>query len=361
MYYKHLKWSLPLFILTIFLYRMGDEHPNLVDQYYYNGLFPIARYMYDYTLGFLPLPFLYVMIVGIMTFLFYQFRKKSGVSTAKHRVLGLIGRLMHYVLVIMICFYWFWGFNYAGSTLEKKLNIQESSISEDELFQELEAVTENLETIRKQITLDTIAIATQFVPPNLESITRSDLKSTLDKLHLSNKGRPRVRILLPKGSLLHFSTAGVYIPFVFEGHVDGGLHHLTWPFTMSHEMAHGFGITDEGDCNFIAHLSCIQSQNSFVSYSGWLGYARYVMSNARSLNRERYNLHLNKVDRGIINDLREIYAYSDRYREILPLLRDLIYDQYLKSHGVSEGLASYHRIVNLKMNWQKMQTEEAAN
>jgi len=35
----------------------------------------------------------------------------------------------------------------------------------------------------------------------------------------------------------------------------------------------------------------------------------------------------------------------DRYPDIMPAVRDKMYDSYLKSHGVKDGLANYSHMI----------------
>ena len=93
---------------------------------------------------------------------------------------------------------------------------------------------------------------------------------------MPHSGRVRVRQPWPNGFLLRWSTAGIYIPQTGEGHIDRGLLAVQKPFTIAHEMAHGYGVADEGACNFIAWLACSQSRDPWVRFGGALTYWRYA-------------------------------------------------------------------------------------
>ena len=41
-------------------------------------------------------------------------------------------------------------------------------------------------------------------------------------------------------------------------------------------MAHGYGVADEGACNFIAWLACSQSRDQWIRFGGALTYWRYT-------------------------------------------------------------------------------------
>jgi len=159
--------------------------------------------------------------------------------------------------------------------------------------------------------------------------------------------RPRVRLVHPKGILMRWNTAGIYLPYSGEGHVDAGMLPVQVPFTLAHEMAHGYGLTDEGDCNFLAYLACIRSESPLVQFSGHLTYWRYVAGAYRYAFPAKFKEVYQDLPRLVLNTLEEIHQNDARYPDILPKLRNMVYDSYLKSQGVHEGLQSYHRIVQL--------------
>ena len=129
---------------------------------------------------------------------------------------------------------------------------------------------------------------------------------------------------------------------------------MTWPFTMSHEMGHGYGFTDEGTCNFLGWLACTSHEDPFIQYSGWIGYYRYLLTNTRrAITPQHYNTLYDSIDDVIKEDLTEIRKYALRYPDIMPAVRDVVYDNYLKSHGVKGGLINYSKIIKLVYAWEK--------
>ena len=180
-----------------------------------------------------------------------------------------------------------------------------------------------------------------------------NVEKLLEKLGYPTAGEVRGRLLQPKGILLRFSTAGVYFPWTGESNIDAGLHPVQIPFTLAHEFAHGYGFTDEGTCNFLAYLACIQSDNKLFRYSGQLSYWRYLASAYRRHNREAYKVFFEKLPKGVVADLYDIDANSDKYPDILPRFRDAAYDTYLKTQGISEGEKNYSRIIMLVKSWRE--------
>jgi len=188
-------------------------------------------------------------------------------------------------------------------------------------------------------------------PPNAEKLIRISQKELLKEIGIPTLGRVRVRKLRPKGLLLRLSTAGIYIPYTMEGHIDGGLHVIQWAATMAHEMAHGYGVTDEGTCNFIAYLTCLKTENKEIQYSGSILYLRYLLSNYKHYYKDEYNELLGMLPSSILEDLKAISKESQKYPDLIPKVRDSVYDYYLKSHGVKEGLKNYSKIIEMVASW----------
>ncbi len=177
------------------------------------------------------------------------------------------------------------------------------------------------------------------------------LTNVLRNFNYPIPAKVRGRLLFPKGILLRISTAGVYIPFTGEGHIDPGLHHLQLPFVMAHEMSHAYGIGGEGDCNFLAYLSCTSSENSYLKYVGFLYYWRYVAPDYRAYRPEEYKIIWENLPLGIKNDLRAIREEMNKYPDILPAVRDAAYNTYLKAQGIDDGIKNYDRVTMLAHAW----------
>ena len=344
------KHSMVLFVVamgTILLFVSIPFDNPWVELFYSQGLFRAFRIIWDYTLGWSPIPLIYLLITAIIV---WSYRRLKYPDTSRKWPFRVLNGVVTLTSLGILLFYWTWGFNYKRPALFDTLKVPKYEPNEEVLFNELERVTAHLIDLRDQLGERQLKVE-DF------KITESDLRLSLRRvyrlLELNFDGRPRIRKLYPKGSLLHISTAGVYLPFVGEGHIDPGLHPLTWPFTSIHEMAHVQGQTGEDVCNFLALLACVNDKNPAVQYSGWFSYWRYLRANAYRANSSRYESYWAQVDGRLKQDLKDVVDYANRYPDILPKLRDLFYDNYLKSHGISEGLQSYSRIIVLSHSWQE--------
>ena len=341
-------------ILIHFLAYLGQEERIF---YVYNRyIFRFIRVFYDYTFGLLPFPVIYLLFIAVV--LFFAVRLKKLIT---HRytlpkldvVKHLAFSIFNFWGWVLSLFYFLWAFNYYGPNIEKKLSLPDISIDSLQLLSEFKEITEIMIHERNTLSLDTTELRLQIDWFSMENEIRKVQTEILsewgDKVH----GRVRVRRLYPEGLLLRISTAGVYIPFVSEGHIDPGMFAIQWPFTAAHEMAHGYGYTDEGVCNFIGLLTCIKSKEPYIRYSGLLSYWRYLFYDVKLLYPESAKEIYQKVGPGITADLIAIRREMNRFPDILPEIRDILYDSYLKSHGVEKGLKSYNEIILQVLKWKK--------
>ncbi len=304
--------------------------PRVYETVYLNGLFQLIRVVHDYTLGLLPIPSIYL----IAPIFFYYFFK------------GQCGSIKSFLLAIATCltwiialFYLLWGINYTQPSLAESLKLKSANIDS----------TYIKDTFLKQTDLvSSLAERNINYPPikAIENEIRNQQEKLLAQWGVPTTGRVRIR-KLPAGSLLRLRTSGIYIPHAFEGHLDGGLYYKQHPFTMAHEMAHGYGYGDESVCNFVAYLTCIASDQRALVYSAELAYWRYLARYYAYHYPEEWSALRSSLSPALNTDLEAIQEHISKYKDIMPVMRDVIYDKYLKSHGVKAGIKSYNQMIEL--------------
>jgi predicted Zn-dependent protease with MMP-like domain len=187
---------------------------------------------------------------------------------------------------------------------------------------------------------------------------RNLVVDVLDRFGYPVSGRARVRLIYPKGTLLRMNTAGIYIPFTGEGHVDAGLLPEQIPAVLAHEMAHCFGIAGEGSCNFISWMACRDSDDPLVHMSGLLSYWRYVASAYSREFPDLYKQQFSEFPEQLKTLLAEIRENNAKYPDILPKLQRAVHDSYLKSHGIKEGRRSYSTVIQLVHAFRKIGNQD---
>lgn len=339
-------------IAVLVLVKVFSQAPWLVESAYYRGLYPLIRYLNDYTLGFLPFPIVYLAFPLMVVFIVRCLRR--GIKATGTLWLGIplgIGNVLGWLVAF---FYIIWGFNYQRPPIVKTLDISTSTTADSiALVTEFLKVTDLYSTTRQAIDTSSAALDHESLPDTLEHHIRHMICKVLDAHAYAVPGRPRIRVLRPQGALLRIGTAGVYMPFAIEGQIDAGLHPIQYPYVMAHEFGHSYGFTDEGVCNFLALLACMQSDLPMVRYSALRSYWIYLARDVRKLDEDIYREAYSRLSKSVKVDYAAVREQMDRFPDILPDLRDLMYDTYLKTNGVKAGLSSYGQVVGLALAYQE--------
>ena len=337
-------------IVCVLLEMLLAQTPELAERFYSRGIFPIIRSVFDYTLAFFPFPLIYFFYATIVYFavklLKFVFNKNLNKRT---RWLESIHSILSFFGFLLFNFFFLWGFNYARLPFSQQLGIKIQKPDTVSIRQELEIAAQEAISARAKCTNSPLSISQ--IPDDFEQKMRENVSKMLNEKGFPANGRLRGRSLSPDGILFRFGIAGIYMPFVGESNIDNGLHDLEKPFSMAHEMAHGYGWTDEATANFVAYLSCIESENAFVQYSGYLNYYRYVAGSYKRQNPDAYKAFRDQLPVGMVADLEAINQRLLQYE--VWFSTDWMNDIYLRSLGVKEGVVSYSRVVVLVYSWRR--------
>ncbi|WP_052599884.1 DUF3810 domain-containing protein [Aureispira sp. CCB-QB1] len=333
--------------------------PQWCEVIYSRGIYPWIRSFFDHTLGLLPFAAIYlfdlilvIWLIKISThFIKSVFIEKEGI-----RGKGYGKSIVAFFMGLIFWFLFLWGYNYARIPMSEQIGLEvPESMNFDAIWEEAQYIKQTCIEARQKIpSIDTNVIPLDAYPSNLEEVMRTSLKEVLKEYRYDFSGHVRGRFVQPDGILLRFNSSGVYFPFTGEGHVDNGLHHISKPFTIAHELGHGYGFGSEDVCNFLGFLACIRSQHPAIQYSGYLMYWRYVYGTLMGFMTEQdYQIERATISRGMHNDMEAIYAKVENYPAFIPFLQPAVYDVFLKVQGVEDGIESYDRMILLVSSWRK--------
>lgn len=345
-------YGILLALLAVLLHFLfGRLLPGMVEQLYFQYIYVGVKWLL-WPLSVLPVSAFSIfscLIVGLLGFWVYRAIKR----TLSIRRLGL--HIVNGVGVLVFLFYVNWGFNYSLPKMVDRLGWQVPGYAPDQVSDLYLSVTSEMLQAREHWMAGGAAMRDLDIDAILRDVGTVQ-RAWLEEQDLYVVVPANIRPL-PKGFLLRMSTAGFYFPFGGEGYWDEGLHDLVVPFVMAHELAHNYGITDEGEANFVAFHTCIQSDDAFIRYSGYLSFWRYVARQFRMMDPEGFEREWACLPEVVKSDLTRIREQHDLYPDILPQLRDAIYDSYLRSQGVEAGLNSYAEVVKLELAYRALESD----
>ncbi len=331
---------------------VAGQFPEITEQFYSNGIFIGIRSIIDWTLGKLAFPsvyFFFLFVFGVIILYFWKLRKlKSRGAKLGYSIQALangLGSIAFFFLVL-------WGFNYQRTNVSERLSLAVAPLPLEVVQNEIEIVQLKATELRRSIKQDTLPIVEPMPYLELEAEVREVMKDQLEKLRLVYAGEPRTRLFPPDGLMRRLGILGIYWPFTGESYIDPSLHPLEKPFTIAHEMAHSFGVTDEGEANFVAWVVASESNFTRLNYAAQLRLMIYLMRDYASMDPEGYREWTKTLDRGIVNDILSIRENANRYEPISIEFSRAANDAFLKTQGVKEGVKSYQQMPMLVYAWK---------
>jgi len=180
---------------------------------------------------------------------------------------------------------------------------------------------------------------------------------------------PRPKALLSSDFMCQQYMQGYYFPFSMEANYNDVMYILNIPAAMCHELAHLRGYIYEDEANFIGYLACVQSEDAFFRYAGYLSVLVY-------LNNDLYRTWESDpdacgevmkrtppvaVDAQVWED--NIFVAEEEWdringkalidTEIVDKAADVFIDTNLKVNGIADGAVSYSRVVRLLLQYYR--------
>ena len=148
---------------------------------------------------------------------------------------------------------------------------------------------------------------------------------------------------------------GYYFPFSMEANINSMMYITNVAPTVCHELAHTKGFIFEDDANMIGYLACINSEDKFLQYCGYLSVLNYVNKEFYSSignNKAVYKKHVRISDRVADDNVflsREDWQVVEKKAVIktstVKKVSTKIMDTTLKINGVDEGIKQYNGVV----------------
>lgn len=178
---------------------------------------------------------------------------------------------------------------------------------------------------------------------------------------------PRPKPMFFSDFMCQMYMCGYYFPFSMEANYNDVMYIMKKPATMCHELAHIRGYIYEDEANFIAFLACVESDDSTFQYAGYLSVLNYVtndlyktrLADPDSYAAAREAVHPLQMLQQVRDD--NIFVTDEEWERIngkavvdtetVDSVSDTLTNASLKLNGVSDGMISYNRVVELLLQW----------
>ena len=332
---------LPLLAIATFACsRVIYHHPEWIEKYYSEGLYPFLAKILSVISK--PVPFslddiLYLVLI-LLPFILITLILLKKTSLKRSGI-----QLLNVYAAMYILFYLLWGFNYFRPGLSERIGLTETKVDEQKFLQVLEQLIDK--TNRLQCSFD------DFDKEKIDLAIEESYKnlSPVLKIHYPMGNRTDKKITF---SSFYAKTGitGYFGPFFNEVHVNKKVLPVEFPYVLAHEKAHQLGITSEAEANFYSWLVCNNSSSQQVRYSGNLFILYHFLLQA--YNADNYKELAGKLSPEVKNDFRNIQQHWKELRnETLDKTASKVNDAYLKTNKIKEGIKDYRGVVKHVMNF----------
>lgn len=280
-----------------------------------------------------------IVLIAVLAYKKYCFTWRSSIIFT----VSILSCLSIFFSVFVLGF----GCGYHGKDLDEKLDLDKKAVSPSELEATAAWLADELNGMVNEISYkDDNFSDMPYSLSQMNGKLMGAYEKVCDEYGFIQDLHSKVKPVMLSEAMSYTHITGVYTYFTGEANININFPDYTLPYTAAHELAHQRGIAREDEANFVAFLVCIESEDPYIRYSGYLNLYEYVAS-ALSAHSEAYQRVRSSLDPRIINEMRAYSAFFDKYRHSTAgKVSEKVNDTYLQVQG-TVGTKSYGMVVDL--------------
>lgn len=259
-----------------------------------------------------------------------------------------VGMLLSVVSLLFSSFVLTFAAGYRARPLSEKLGLKQEAVSATELYVTTVKLAQAINTEAEHISFQNNGFSTM-------EYTLSDMNAHLADAYAKASrtydflphSAARVKPVVLSEIMSHMHITGVYSFFTGEANLNVGFPDYTLPATAAHELAHQRGIAREDEASFLSFLVCIESDDPYVRYSGYMMAYEYVSSALWSADKELYSAAADTLCDEARAELSAYRTFFKKYENsTVGSISSSINNSYLQSQG-TPGVKSYGMVTDL--------------
>ncbi|MBE6552549.1 MAG: DUF3810 domain-containing protein [Ruminococcaceae bacterium] len=360
--FKKIKKHITVIILTVFtvmctaIYIVGTVSKDFAELFTTN-IASIFRFFFGAISSAAPFSLAEVLIVAffvsvlasVISFIVYLFKIVFGIKNRRFPVIVLVPFLV--LVVVWDMFALTFSTSYNRYSLKEHLSL-EDEIETVELFETLEWFVSEMNDSVKHVSFNSDGMSERDNSFSESAALINDAMNDLCEKYdfLQKKGFKAKPIMLSE-PMTYTHISGVYTFFTGESNVNINYPDYISTFSTAHECSHQRGIAYENEANFLAFLTCLESDNEYIRYSGLVYMYTYISNAAYKTDKERYYALSVGLDPRIQGEYKAYSNFFQKYEDnIFEKTASAVNDTYLKSQG-QEGVVTYSQVVTMLVNY----------
>jgi hypothetical protein len=348
----HKKTALILTLLLPVQYgilRLLLHFPETVETYYSLGLYPIISKVSRFLFGWVPFSVGDLFYALITIYALHWLYK--NVRRLRRTPLRFFLDITATVSVVYFMFHILWGLNYYRMPLHTSIGI-ENEYTTEELVTMTERFIKKANKMHRQLGYaDSVKITLPFSQEEIFDRTKNGYDNIQEEFPMLTYAPVSLKKSGWSLGLTIMGYSGYLNPFSNEAQVNNLIKTYKFPVVSSHEVAHQIGYAAENEANFIATLTTVNNDDTYIQYSGYIFALRYLVNEVARRDINTYRELICTINPGILSSYKEMRDFWDSYANPIEDFSKYFYNGYLEANNVSGGIKSYSYMVALVINY----------
>lgn len=338
---------IPLYVLFIISPVFSDFFNRYISSVFRGALAHLTSWipfsLAEFAIILLPL---WVIIISRMAL------KRYGDSLWE--TLSAVTCILSVLAIVFSCFTVGFAPAYRGKTLDKKLGIERTEVSAEELYNTAMILSDYINKESQNISYGKDGFS--IMPYSIEEmndrilVAYSDICDEYDFVQRLNSN---IKPVMFSDAMSYTHITGVYTFFTGEANLNAIFPDYTLPYTAAHELSHQRGIARENEANFMAFLVCARSEDDYVRYCAYLNLYEYVASALYKADQALYMEAYASLPKCVKDEMAAYSRFIRKYADSkVSEMSEAVNNTFLVLHG-TEGTKSYGMVVDLAVAYFK--------
>lgn len=288
------------------------------------------------------------ILVGLIIFAFIR-KGRRGLC----HVTRLFCGLMCVVFAVFSAFVFGYEMTYYGSTVEEDIGVERRDLSPDELKSAALMLLDGINGVIDEVPyLESGESVMPWTFSEFNEKINEAYEKFNEKYPAYQKMKTRAKPVMLSEPWTYTHTSGLYSFFTGEANINVNYPDFIVVTTVPHEMSHQRGVGKEDECNFIAFLVCIGSDDAYIRYCGYIDLYDQIMGKLYGADKDAYKEVRALEDPRIRKEISAYSAFYDKYKEnVAATVSNTVNNSYIKSHNQPAGIKSYGLVIDLAVNY----------
>ena len=338
---------IPQLLLVVWV----SGRPDLIEQYYSQGLYPVTARFFRFLYGWIPFSlgeFLYLILILWGLIYLVQNRK---------RIISNFRNFLRNVLVVLAVFYFtfnlLWGLNYYRKPISDQFDIRDS-VTTAQVISLTEKLVVRTNALQREITGDsTTMVRMPYDGNEVFDMTVRQYGRLQSKYPFLAYPYTSLKTSNSNTLISYLGIGGYLNPFTNEAQVNGLTPVFRLPVVTAHEIGHQVGYAKENETSFIGYLVTLEHEDIHFQYSATAYGLSYCLSALRRTDEQKFEELYAQINFGVLENYRELREFNQRYANPFEPVFKSIFSTFLKANQQRDGVKSYGRIVELMVGYHE--------